>query len=76
MRVTLKKFTKNPYPMIKKAPVIITVNREPRYAIIPYVVYKTTLQQKDHGTIHQNTISQHMQRKSIKHSWLWKLLFT
>lgn len=76
MQVTLKKFVDNPYKTIKKAPVIITVNREPRYAIIPYVVYKTTLQNKDHGTIHQNTVSQHMQGKSIKHSRLWKLLFT
>lgn len=75
MRVTLKKFADNPYPLIKKAPVIITINREPRYAVVPYIVYKATFEKTEHTAVHQNTVTQHMQTNPPKRHWFLKLLF-
>jgi hypothetical protein len=40
MRVSLKKFTKHPYTLIKKAPLIIELDHKPAFVLMPYVVYK------------------------------------
>lgn len=75
MRITLKKFAGNPRQLIKKAPVIIMINDKPRYAIIPYVVYKTKVADQPSTPIHQNTVTQHMEKDHKKHNFLWNLLF-
>lgn len=39
MKITLKKFASDPYKFALKAPLIITVNEEKRFALIPYANY-------------------------------------
>ncbi len=40
MRLSLKKFTDDPYKNIKHAPLILEVSGKPKYAIIPYSLYR------------------------------------
>lgn len=71
MKLTLKKFVKDPYKLIEKAPLVILVNREPKFAIIPYVIYKNNIE-----LIHENTFTQHTEILPPKpHGRLWRLFF-
>jgi len=73
MKISLKKFSINPKGYMRRAPVIITVNDRPTYAIIPYVTYKTKWIEGNMPDLHQNTFTQHIER--FKQKRWWKILF-
>lgn len=75
MRVTLRRFTKDPKRYLKKAPFIIVINAEPQFAVIPYVTYKATFEQGEKVEIHSNTVTNHMQSTPKRRGRLYRLFF-
>lgn len=62
MKVTLKKFSQDPYRLIEKAPITIVINDKPRYIIVPYETYMFNREQ--------------VQPSPKKHTKLWKFFFS
>lgn len=75
MKLTLKKFSENPKGYMKKAPLIISINERPTYAVIPYVTYKTKCLDGEMPDLHQNTFTNHIHAFKSKHPRWWNLLF-
>lgn len=74
MRISLKRFTRDPYKYVKKAPLLLLLGDYPRYAIIPYSEYKKHFIEDIEPQDQAPTI-QIISGDKPKRSRLWRLLF-